>query len=415
MITVNRHIRFFLVLLGLVALACSPLPTAVPTSPPPPTAASATATPPLPTTRPTTVPNIRPTLPSCPGRFNEYPQVLANYLGLGGSPEALAEFLGACAALGFAEAPVQVADLTGEGDPEIVVVIVDPGRASTFIPTPGDLLILRRQDGTAEPVFSAVQQGGSPDLGYFLLSIEDINGNGRPEVPYYSRSCGAHTCFDRLFVLEWDGADYVNLIPGFLGSPYATFSFDQGQIAVDIGGIASVGAGVQRDYSEIWSWDGAVYTLTEQIVGPPLVGIHYLYDGDDALLQGDVATAIEDYQQALRPLKMEPGLFAEGAEEILRAFARFKLMIAFSLAGEPAFAEDVYQQMLSEHPPGSPGFIYLQMASAFRQAYQESGDAREACAAANAVAAAHPEAVDALYAGYANTLYLEPGDLCRVP
>ena len=120
-----------------------------------------------------------------------------------------------------------------------------------------------------------------------MQKVEDVNGTGRADVIYFTRSCGAHTCWDRLYIVEWDGAGFVNRIPDLADFPHAAFSVGDGRVVVDAGGIGSVGAGYQRSYQEIWEWDGRQFTLTEQVVGPSTALMHYIHDGDAALAQGD--------------------------------------------------------------------------------------------------------------------------------
>lgn len=398
----------------------SPAVTAGPTAPREPTAPPS-VTPGL--AAPDVCPPVgNPEQPTRPEALEEYAPVLADFLTLGADAAALERTLldwGVLASpevpvLGGQQDPLQVLDLTGDGVPEILAVVIDP--EAPFVAPPGDLLIFYCWEAAVVRAFSAVELEGGSGLGYALLEIRDLNGNGLLDVAYVSMTCGAHTCYHELYIVEWDGVVFRNLIPDSGQLPYGTFEIGDGQVRAEAAGVASAGAGIQRTYYQVWDWDGQLFAPTDGYWGPPVVRVHFLYDGDDALMRGDLATAIESYRGALLSTEMETGLFLPEADETtLAAFARFKLLVAYAVAGDGAALAETYRALSAGVPEGSPGYVYLLMAQAFREEIQAGRAPEQACEAAVAVAAAHPEAVDSLYAGYANTMYNAPEDLCRVP
>lgn len=353
-----------------------------------------------------------------PASFGDYPQALAAYLSQGGSAQGLERLLRDWGAITDAAGEVRSTDITGDIDSEIVVALMDP--APEFdLPWPsGDVFIFQCQDGVVVPAYQGrLATGQDPsDLQFTLYKVEDVNDTGRADVVFGTSSCGAHTCWNRLYVVEWDGAAFVNRVPDMLDYPFATFTVGDGQILVDVAGIGSAGAGYQRSYQEIWRWDAVQFANTEQIVGPPTALVHYVHDGDDALVGGDYGEAINHYQTALDDISLPAGLFLETEEQgmaIVRAYARFKLVVAYAASGDRDSAQSQHSLLMAEYPEGTPGSPYALIGQAFWHDFSANGVPRLACAAAVAVAEDDPTLAERLYAGYANPEY-EPADLCRL-
>ncbi len=402
--------------------SATPFPTAWPTFTP------------LPTVLRTPVPGCpalgnppTPLVPAKLTRVAEFAGVLQAYLDAGASIEALDQLMREWAHLTSLEGVygghmAWSEDLTGDGLPETIAVAY---RASPTSPKRGDLLIWQCRDGKMELLFSAAaaiafSEQESWGAYYHVLQVGDLNRDGQPEVLFNSVRLAGNYGEKRLYAIEWDGTAFVQRAPGFPEMPDTRYTLsDQGVIA-DSGTIASVGAGVWRHYEQHWTWQGQVLTMTKEVFGPPTARIQYLYDGDDALMRGDVATATVDYQEAISRTDLDTGLI-HATDKALAAFARFKLMVAYAVAEDDVNLEAAYQQLQASTPETSIGRIYVAMAQSFWEAHQAGQGVEDACAAAIAVAADDDSAVDLLYAGYAkfagyaSTRYERPGDLCRVP
>jgi hypothetical protein len=252
---------------------------------------------------------------------------------------------------------------------------------------------------------------------FHLVKIADVNNTGLLDLVYLTRTCGAHTCFDQLYVIEWDGTGFVNRVPGMEAYPYPTFTVGDGQIVVDSVGFGSVGAGIQRGQREVWTWNGQQFALTHQSGGPPQALIHYMHDGDAALLVGSHTQAIALYESALTDASLPSGLFPDEGPEavaVVRAYARFKLLVAWAAAGDQATAGTHHNLLVQEHPQGTPGYPFTLLGQVFWNDLLANGDPRLACAAVIAAAQTDPTPAEVLYAGYGNPEY-GPEGLCALP
>jgi hypothetical protein len=350
--------------------------------------------------------------------FEDYPDALAAYFSAGGSPREMERLLRDWGAITDEMGSVRSLEMTGDWDQEVVVAMADPS-PEVERPWPlGDVLILQCKAGAVVPAFrgrEAVDQDAA-DLQFRLEKVQDVNDTGRADVVYVTSACGAHTCWDRLYIIEWDGTDFVNRIADMAGYPYATFNVEEGRVVVEVGGAGSAGAGYQRSYREVWEWDGRRYTLTEQVVGPPTALIHYVHDGDEALARGDYGAAMGHYEAVLGETTLPTGLFLESEEQgvaTLKAYAQFKLVVAYAASGDGWGGQAQYDTLMAEYPEGTPGYPYALVGQVFWSDFVTSDNPISACAAAVAMAEGDLTLAERLYAGYANREY-EAEDLCRV-
>lgn len=368
--------------------------------------------------------------PSAPADESQLATVLGEYLDAGASLEALEQVL-----FGWLGSKTPAAlesrqpgghlvwqvDLTGDGVSETVAIPDFP----LYSPRHGDLLIWQCRGGRMQLLFSAKASNGGDWAFYQVQRVGDTNHDGQPELFFDSVNVTMMYPTVRLYVIEWDGTAFLQRAPGFpelVGD--VTFDFTDEGIAVDPGWYGLSGAGMPRDYYQRWAWQGRVLTMTEEVYGPPTARIHYLYDGDDALMGGNAVAATVSYQEAISRTDLPTGIVTESrsdSERVLLAFARFKLMTAYAVSQDDANLAAIYQELQAGVSEESEAHVYVAMAKAFWEAYQAGRGNREACVAAITVATANDSAVQLLYAGYAkfagyvSTRYEKPEDLCRVP
>lgn len=367
-----------------------------------------------------------------PCAFDDYPESMAEYLTVGGSAEGLERLLRDWGAITDIGGTVTQADLTGDSLPEVVVSLMEPiGGGVEWGMEPVWNLIVFRHNGKQADVVMQARYGDSKEwtwTKFDLLGIEDINKNGLLELIYLSSACGGMDCWSQLHVVEWNGSDFVNLIADaepyiFLEYvPSPVFTFGDGYILVTIEPAESFSGGTYRGREDVWTWNGQIFALSEQKLGSPVTLVHMVHDGDNALAQGDCYAAITHYEQVLAAVDIPSGLFIEPREgmppspdrpAIVRAYAQFKLVVAWAAAGNGATAEVQYRLLLDENPQGSEGYPYVQLGEAFWESFARDKNASKACADVVAAAQHEPNAAQLLYAGEANPTY-QASDLCKL-
>jgi hypothetical protein len=350
--------------------------------------------------------------------FGDYPRGILEYLNQGASPDALDEAL---TEAGVANVPLAVvpADLTGDGVQDVVVSIFNP-RSEAIVP-PGKALIYICEAGRYSLAYNedSVRGFGSPHIWY----VQDLDGDGAAEVVLSQATCGAHTCFDDLQVLGWDGQAFANRLEGeTLDLPYPDVRVADPDgdgvydLAVLAGGIASAGAGPQREVTRNWTLDPA---SGRWVPGPDTLGtsnfrIHILHDAETAVREGDLEGALALYQRVVTDPTLDEWVDVENERANLSAYARFKLIVVYMLKDQTEFAGIVLNELQAAYPEGSQQHAYVRLAEAFWDGW-ESGGIPAGCAAAAAYAEEHAEAVLAPLGpaafGYAN-LEVSPADIC---
>jgi hypothetical protein len=346
-----------------------------------------------------------------PADFADYPEAIQQYLSTGGDVATLESALASWGALPpDAQGQVIAADLTGDGHSEIVVALWHAGDEAPS----GDLLIFGHQGGQypllchqgVEPYWMTTQ----------LLSVLDTNEDGRPDVVYTLRTCGAHTCFDTLEIVGWEETGFFSLMGGRLDMPYPTYTVSPGRIDALSGQIGSVGAEPQRGYSEVWEWndDIGIFTVTQEIWEPPTYRYHALLDGDRAMLSSDYATAIAAYERVIGDDALQEWTATPPEEQAqLAAFARWRQVLTYLQDGDLGNAQIQYTRLQADHPVGATGHDAAALAEIFWTAYLADGQIIDGCVEVNAAIEIGGPILDFfnMNYGYANPRW-EMVDLC---
>ncbi len=423
-----RHIFQFAILVGLLT-ACGSI------RPPEPT--------PTATLRPTATATLRPTptvtpVPLCPApdlaaewaapdQFDGYPEAIRAYLSQGGTVPNLLTILRNASSINEKWGGVSSIDLTGDGDPEIVVSIFDPFTTDQAAGPSGQFLVY----GCAPQRIDLLYANQAPQgqtLPRLLQSGDLIGAPRGTQLAVLSSSCGANTCFDSLEVLGWNGTALVNLLAEPLVLPSAQYQMIQAdadsalEIQAQRGLQGSIGAGPQRTEKQQWKWNGAQYVKVKSEWSPAQYRIHAVYEGDDAFAAGDYNKAIDWYirvltDDTLKDWLTEISYTNAHDRDTLQAYARFRLLLIGLLRGD-ANARDQLDQLTTLYPEGSPVHLTQQMAQAFWDKYQEVQDIKAACAVANAYANSGDNGqyliVDDLNLfGYTNRTYTSD-DMCPI-
>jgi hypothetical protein len=424
-----RHIFQFAILIGLLT-ACTTAqpPESTPTATPRPTA---TATPrPTPTVTPVLLcpaPNLSAKWVP-PDRFDGYPEAIQAYLSQGGTVANLLTILRNASSINEKWGAVSSIDLTGDGEPEIVVSIFDPFTTDQSAGPSGQLLVYGCAPQQKVELLYVNQTPRGQALPKVLQSGDLIGAPRGTQLAVVTSSCGANTCFDKLEVLGWNGTALMNLLAEPLDLPAAQYQLIQAdadsalEIQAQRGRQGSIGAGPQRTEKQLWKWNGAQYVKVKSDWSPVEYRIHAVYEGDAAFTAGDYAKAIDWYTRVLTNDNLKDWLPEIGYanphdRDTLQAYARFRLLLIGLLRGD-ANAHDQLDQLTALYPEGSPVHLTQQMAQAFWSKYQETKDIKAACAVANAYANSSDNGqyliVDDLNLfGYTNRSYTSD-DMCPI-
>jgi len=350
--------------------------------------------------------------------FNDIPQAVLEFLNSGGTIQKLDREL---YSLEVDNQPLTtaVSDMTGNGINDVVVSIIDP--QSEYILPGGKLLIFV----CSENVYRLVHHQDSIDnRGAFgIRYLQDLNSDGRAELVTSSPSCGAHTCFEDVQILGWDGEGFTDLLEGSaddLPSPdIRLLDPDEDgifEIEVGSGGFNSVGAGPNRTMVRRWKFNLVTrfWEYSEEVPGQSYFRIHILHDADAAARTGEYDQAQIDYGRVVYDPTLVDWQNYEQEKAVLSAYALFKIAVVHLILGDEDLASITFDLLGKNHPTSTDGYIFVELSNAFRSGYTNNGLAG-GCEAAQEFAADFSEGIllplgSATY-GYANPDYL-PADIC---
>lgn len=346
--------------------------------------------------------------------YQTFPQAILDFLNAGASPEELAVYL-MVEGLGPEEQPVWAEDLTGDGVREVVVTVYDKAQ-----PHQGALLILDCMGGQYVLAYTAVSepQAYAPRLQH----IQDINADGLRELVFSSTTCGAHTCFQDVDILQYADGAYLSRLEGStLEYPYPDLKltdFDHdGRYSLEVIGtiIASVGAGPQRDTINIWNYDSGSqsWKLGEQALAASPFRVHLMHDAEAAMDRGEYLIASLLFQQVIEDETLMDWADEEAEYNNLAAYAYFKRIVAAVFMGDRGAAQTLYSE-LEETYAKSKQYAYVEMAEVFL-ADSDALGLEGGCTSARQYAEANQfvilTSLGSSVFGYANP-DLEPADVC---
>ncbi|MCG8347709.1 MAG: hypothetical protein MI924_08010 [Chloroflexales bacterium] len=281
---------------------------------------------------------------------------------------------------------VETADIDGDNQKELLIVL------------PGAQLVV------LDPATDKTYQASTyqfRDLLARIWRIADINNDGRIEIAAQAASCGAHTCSLTVNVLHWAPKGYTDLLiwtpednsafPG-VTMPSATATWRKSaagaeqELVLQGGLLNSEGVGAQREYTEVYAWNGSEYRLKEHSYDPVASQHPYFkfIDGNQAFVDGNYQLAIERYLASITtPYPGNDSLGDAGLENagpIIAAAARFQLMLTYLQLGNDERATATYRQ--SQQRDGD----YASWSQAFWQVYLDQNDIAAGCAAATEAA-----------------------------
>jgi hypothetical protein len=325
------------------------------------------------------------------------------------------------------------ADLTNDSVPELII---------KFSPDVNFIYILGCKSNQYKILFSF-----PPDLERSTFEIiGDANKNGVPEILIGSETCST-TCGGEFFVLEWkldsfqkvlETSDFYTSLDNIVAKDLDNDGLMEFSWA---GGISTWNylSPPWRLETHIYKWNGERFAALPVIFDALQFRFQAIQDADRETLAGNYDKAFQLYYDAIVDTQLgwwSPELFSQqhdialspksyqvtptppaaDATEYprLAAYAYYRMVALHAYLGEMDAATVQYNTLQQKFPAGDPGHPYVEMATAFWDAYQSSANMTTACAAAIEYAAEHPEILIPLgsdYHGWQSHQYV-PADVC---
>ncbi len=352
-------------------------------------------------------------------QFADIPEAGLQFLNAGRTPGELFQALQSSGLV--AAAPVIAnADFSGDGRNDLALSVHNVQAAG--LGPAGIMLIYLCQDNG----FSNAYQRTPDDLmrGPYLYIAQDLDADGAGELVVSTENCGAHTCFERFEVLDWDGEAFLNKLVGFSDDlPYPTVQVTDydldGLFSVEIvgSGFGSVGAGPQRSHTRVWDYNAGQrnWQVSDEFLGPSNYRLHVLHDADGALYRGELDVAVGLYRLVAEDPNLAAWSDPSFEQATLAAFARYRMVTIFAIREDTNQVRALMNTMITTYTEDTPQFDYTNMALLFLSILEGGLDA--ACAAVENFAFNNAETVlDPLgeaYWGYGNPSY-QPADMCPV-
>jgi len=339
--------------------------------------------------------------------------------------------------------PPKLIDVTNDAQVEILIT----GETKDGVGA-GSLYIYGCQTGTYTLLHKiSALESPSPQL----ATIQDLNKNGIPEIVTAIRTCGGFGSCWVISILEWDGKTFQNLVDSQINDDRApwldkldfadTDNYGTIEIVVNKGLPShpdSLSDGPWRKYTEIYSWNGKAYVRSSRNLTPPQFRFQTIQDADIETVQQNYNAALSLYQDAIFNDKLdwwsgdrhiyyrnnfwisenstaEPTPFPDSTEySCLAAYAYYRIILLHLVQNQESEATTIYntlQEKFGNDPYARP---YVEMATAFWEAYQSTHKMYDGCAAAIQYAAERPEILTPLgsdYHGSQSHTYV-PADVC---
>jgi hypothetical protein len=264
------------------------------------------------------------------------------------------------------------------------------------------------------------------------IITSDINQNALREINLTTYPCADIFCKE-LYVYEWDGNSLVQLL----------HTTDDINTTVDInndGFLEIIGYSyprngsslpTEREVMKIYSWNSTRFA--EKILfSDPKFLFQSIQDADDAILHHEYQKAFHLYQRAIldnsllpwskdfyksetvNETEINPPISDPTEYPSLAAYAYYRIFLLHLVQGQEAEATSTYQTLQETFGTDPYAAPYIEMTTAFWEAYQSTQKMYDGCAAAIQYAVEHPEILTPLgsdYHGWQSHTYV-PADVC---
>ena len=436
----------------------SPLPTSTQTSIPSATlTASITPLPTIPTFTPTfdtstivTVtsapkvecPTIDPTvkpedyLPTeirCPA--SNVTNEILKYLNKGGNGRALIQRLDKIYSKSEYHGGYEFLDVTGDQVPEFLYVELN------YVGKP---LVFSCRNGKFEILTTL---SGNYDFLEYTMEIDDLNANGIPEILITGTS-GASFPVSTIYIYEWNGHTFSILGQVTIGAmrQFHITNIDENRnkeivLSGDNPTCTSCSNFIpQRERTITLGWNGKEFAEISNEFTPSEYRFQAIQDADATVIIGQYNKAMKLYNQTISDMELgwwspdrlfyeqtihDPvTMFIETPSTTptpdtneyprLAAYAYYRIMLLHLVQNQEPDATTTYNTLQEKFGNDQYAHPYMEMATAFWEAYQPTHKMYDGCAAAIQYAAEHPEILTPLgsdYHGSQSHTYV-PADVC---
>jgi len=280
---------------------------------------------------------------------------------------------------------------------------------------------------------------------------DDMNLNGVPEV-IVDLQGGHSTREDLVVIYEWNGSGYSSLIEGgfanaYLNSGLSLLDTDNNK-TVELILKNTLPSPIPSGYAHlipwrnetlIYYWNGKNFSKSQTQYDTAQYRFQVIQDADQASINGKYQEALELYQNTVSKDQLlswskdiyENEISKSYAEDGLRevptsvppetteyprlaAYAYYRIMLLHLVQNQETDATTTYNTLQEKFGNDQYGRPYVEMATAFWNAYQSTHKMYDGCAAAIQYAAEHPEILTPLgsdYHGAQSHTYV-PADVC---
>ena len=280
--------------------------------------------------------------------------------------------------------------------------------------------------------------------GFNIYNILDTNKNSLPEIVIYTRGCTGNGCY-RFFIGEWNGKTFVNLAPNIYLEGVNEEEIEIKDINND-GTLELILIGGSYDFKAPWRqsihtyiWNGNNFVEQPIEYVQPIFRFQAIQDADTAVLIGKYDRAIQLYQEAISNQSLEwwsverqkyeqdiidaqltePTPSVKPIEDKteysrLAAYAYYRIILLHLAQNHASDANTTYNTLQQQFGTDQYARPYVEMATAFWEAYQSAYKMYDGCAATIQYAVEHPEILIPLgsdYHGSQSHIYV-PEDVC---
>lgn len=359
---------------------------------------------------------------------------ILEYLNSGGNGEALAKRFDEIYLKSEYRGGYAFRDITGDQVSEFLFVEIN---------YEGKPIVFSCQNGNFEKRFVL---SGDDEFWDFALEIDDLVGDGIPEIIITGTS-GASFPQSEIFIFKWNGQTFEILgTLNILALRKTEIKDTDGNGSIEIifiGDNPSCSSCSnflpQRERTITYGWNGKMFAEISNEFSSPIYRFQAVQDADLFTTEEKIDKALNLYNEVIFNKDLEwwsnerfryeqdassmsiPGFtpLSEPIEDLteypsLAAYAYYRIMLLHLVQEQEAEAASTYQTLkdtLGTDPYAAP---YIEMATAFWEAYQSTHKMYDGCAAAIQYAVEHPQILTPLgsdYHGWQSHTYV-PADVC---